>query len=147
MLCYNSYSSPNLDGFNPYELTIGHKMTINPDLEVQPDIVVSGTFRIYYEKLKKNVQYLCSILQRFRSQRTDLLNKSKKYHAYQAGQIVYMYQVKGTIVQTTSRKIAWYDVWLAVCRLYMLWQPGILPTYFLMFLSTIPVAPMMTGMT
>ena len=29
----------------------------------------------------------------------------------------------------------------------MLCQPGILPTYFLMFLSTIPVAPMMTGMT
>ena len=29
----------------------------------------------------------------------------------------------------------------------MLWQPGILPTYFLMFLSTIPIAPMMTGMT
>ena len=29
----------------------------------------------------------------------------------------------------------------------MLWQPGILPTYFLIFLSTIPVAPMMTGMT
>ena len=29
----------------------------------------------------------------------------------------------------------------------MLWQPGTLPTYFLMFFSTIPVAPMMTGMT
>ena len=29
----------------------------------------------------------------------------------------------------------------------MLWRPGILPTYFLMLLSTIPVAPMMTGMT
>ena len=29
----------------------------------------------------------------------------------------------------------------------MLWQPGILPTYFMMFLSTIPVAPMMNGMT
>ena len=29
----------------------------------------------------------------------------------------------------------------------MLWQSGILPTYFLMFLSTIPVAPMITGMT
>ena len=29
----------------------------------------------------------------------------------------------------------------------MLWWPGILPTYILMFLSTIPVAPMMTGMT
>ena len=51
MLCYNSYSFPNLDGISPYELTIGHKMTINPDLEVQPDIVVSGTFCTYYEKL------------------------------------------------------------------------------------------------
>ena len=29
----------------------------------------------------------------------------------------------------------------------MLWQPGNLPTYFLIFLSTIAVAPMMTGMT
>ena len=29
----------------------------------------------------------------------------------------------------------------------MLWQTGILPTYFFMFLSTIPVAPVMTGMT
>ena len=29
----------------------------------------------------------------------------------------------------------------------MLWQPGILPTYFLLFLSTIPIAPMVTGMT
>ena len=29
----------------------------------------------------------------------------------------------------------------------MLWQPGILPTYFLMFLSTIPAAPMRTSMT
>ena len=62
MLCYNSYSSPNLDGFNPYELTFCHKMTINPDLEVQPDIVVSGTFHTYYEKLKKNLQNLCSRL-------------------------------------------------------------------------------------
>ena len=28
----------------------------------------------------------------------------------------------------------------------MLWWPGILPTYFLVFLSTIPLAAMMTGM-
>ena len=34
-----------------------------------------------------------------------------------------------------------------LCRLLMLKQPGILPTSFLMFLSTIPVAPMMTSMT
>ena len=94
MLCYYLYRSPNLDGFSPYELTFGHKMTINPDLELQPDIVVSSIFYAYYEKLKKSLQYLCSRLQRFRYQRTDLLNRNKKYHAYQAGQIVYMYQAK-----------------------------------------------------
>ena len=110
MLCYNSYSSPNLDGFSPYELTFGHKMTINPYLEVQSDIVVSGTFRTFYEKLKKNLQYLCSRSQTFRSQRTHLLNRNKKYHAYQTGQIVYMYQAKGTTVHTGSRKIACYYV-------------------------------------
>ena len=94
MLRYNSYINPNLDGFSPYELTFGHKMAINPDLEVQPDIVVSSTFHTYYKKLKKNLQYVCSRLQRFRSQRTDLLNRNKKYHAYQAGQIIFMYQAK-----------------------------------------------------
>ena len=27
MLCYNGYSSPNLNGYSPYELVFGHKMT------------------------------------------------------------------------------------------------------------------------
>ena len=48
MLCYNSYSFPNIDSFSPYELTFGHKITINPDFEMQPDIVVSGTFHTYH---------------------------------------------------------------------------------------------------
>ena len=43
-------------------------------------------------------------LQKSRNERTDLMNKNKEYHAYEVGQIVYMYQVKG------SRKIACYFV-------------------------------------
>ena len=27
MLCYSGYSSPNLNGYSPYELVFGHKMT------------------------------------------------------------------------------------------------------------------------
>ena len=49
-------------------------------------------------------------LQRFRSARTDLWNRNKVPHAFEAGQIVYLYQAKGTIVQTGSRKIACYFV-------------------------------------
>ena len=55
MLCYNAYSTPNLNGYSPYELVFGHKMTLSQELEV--DTVVSGTFTDYYEKLKKNLKY------------------------------------------------------------------------------------------
>ena len=99
MLCYNGYLSPNLNGYSPYELVFGHKMTLSDELEIKRDTVVSGTFRDYYEKLKKNLQYMGERLQKFRSQRLDLLNK------WEVGQIVYMYQARGSIVETNSRKI------------------------------------------
>ena len=38
------------------------------------------------------------------------MNKNKVYHAYEVGQIVYMYQAKGSVIQTGSRKIACYFV-------------------------------------
>ena len=105
MVCYNGYSSPNLDGYSPYELVFGHKMTLSQDLEMKVDMVVSGTFRDYYEKLKKNLQYMGERLQKFRSQRLDLLNKDREYQAFEVGQIVYMYQARGSIIETGSRKI------------------------------------------
>ena len=38
------------------------------------------------------------------------MNKNKEYHAYEVGQIVYMYQARGSIIQTGSQKIACYFV-------------------------------------
>ena len=110
MLCYNSYSTPNLDNYSPYELVFGHKMTLNPKMELEPQAVVNAQFHTYYEKLKKSLSYMRERLQRFRSARTDLWNRNKVSHAFEAGQIVYLYQAKGTIVQTGSRKIACYFV-------------------------------------
>ena len=106
MLCYNSYSTLNLDNMSPYKLVFGHKAMISHELEIRPDVVVSRTFTEYYEWLKKNLKYMRDRLQKFRSERTDLLNKNKEYHTYEVGQIVYMYQAKGSIVQTGSWKIA-----------------------------------------
>ena len=99
MLCYNGYSNPNLNCYSPYELVFGHKMTLSCELEIKVDTVVSGNLKDYYEKLKKNLQYVGERLQRFRSQRLDLLNKYKEYEAFEVGQIVYMYQAKGSIVE------------------------------------------------
>ena len=93
MLCYNGYSSPNLNGYSPYELVFGHKMTLSHELEIKVDTVVSGTFKDYYEKLKKNLQYMGERLQKFRSQRLDLLNKDREYQAFEVEQIVYMFQL------------------------------------------------------
>ena len=105
MLCYNGYSSPNLNGYSPYELVFGHKMTLLHELEIKVDTIVSGTFKDYYEKLKKNLQYMGERLQKFRSQRLDLLNKDREYQAFEVGQIVYMFQARDSVVETGSRKI------------------------------------------
>ena len=58
MLCYNAYSTPNHNGYSPYELVFGHKMTLSQELELKVDTAVSGTFTDYYEKLKKNLKYM-----------------------------------------------------------------------------------------
>ena len=109
-LCYNCYDSPNLNGHSPYELVFGHKMLISQKLEIQPEVVVSGTFKEYYERLSKNLKYLGERLEKFRSTRLDLLNKDRKPHSFQVGQLVYMFQARGAMVQNTSRKINTYYV-------------------------------------
>ena len=39
-----------------------------------------------------------------------MLNRNRQSHAFEIGQIVYMYQARGNMVQTGSRKIACYFV-------------------------------------
>ena len=45
MLCYNAYSTPNLNGYSPYELVFGHKMTLSHELELKVDTVVRTIMR------------------------------------------------------------------------------------------------------
>ena len=79
-------------------------MLTSPKLEIQPEVVVSGTFKDFYERLNKNLKYLGERFEKFRSARLDLLNKDRK------PQLVYMFQAKGAIVQSSSRKINTYYV-------------------------------------
>ena len=95
---------------SPYDLVIRHKATVYHELEIRPEVVVGGTFTNYYERLKKNLKYMRDRLQKLRSERTDLLNKNKEYQTYEVGQIVYMYEAKGSIVQMGSQKMACYFV-------------------------------------
>ena len=47
------------------------------DLDSNPDIKVSGTFREYYELLNKRIKYLQNILFNFKSKRLATINKEQ----------------------------------------------------------------------
>ena len=50
---YNTFNTPNLGSYSPYELTFGRKPKIQIDMESNPDIKVSKSFKEYYELLNK----------------------------------------------------------------------------------------------
>ena len=45
---YNTFNTPNLENYSPYELVFGRKPKILLNLETMPDIKVSGSFKEYY---------------------------------------------------------------------------------------------------
>ena len=47
-LVYDTFNSPNLTNYSPHELVFGRKPKILLDLEADPDIKVSGTYKDYY---------------------------------------------------------------------------------------------------
>ena len=91
MLVYNSYASPNLADFSPFELVFGRKANICPAFELKPQVPITGTHKQAFELLQKKLRYFRQALQKFRDNRQSLLNRDKTYHGYTAGQIVYLY--------------------------------------------------------
>ena len=110
MLSYNSFSTPNLDKLSPMELAIGRKAKLMPEMEIGPDIKVSVTHREYLDTLKKQLRYLRQQVERYRNRRIGMMNKDRTPHAFMEGQIVYLYQPKGAMLQTGTRKIACHYV-------------------------------------
>ena len=58
MFPYKMFNTPNLGNYSPYELTFGRKPRPLLNLNSNPDIRVSGTFKEYYELLNKRLKYL-----------------------------------------------------------------------------------------
>ena len=59
-LAHNTYNSPNLSNYSPYELVFGRKPKLLLDLETDPDIKVSATYKEYYERLEKKIKIFTS---------------------------------------------------------------------------------------
>ena len=62
---YNTFNSPNLGNYSPYELTFGRKPKLLLNVETNPDIKVSRNFREYCDSLNKRIKYLHHLLSNF----------------------------------------------------------------------------------
>ena len=65
-LAHNIYNSLNLSNYSPYELVFGRKPKLLSELETDPDIKVSVTYKEYYEQLEKRFKNLQKGLQDFK---------------------------------------------------------------------------------
>ena len=84
-LAYNTFNTPNLGNFSQYELVFGRKPKLLLDLETNPDIKESGTYKDCYALLNKRLKYLHELWQDFRVKRLALINKDRDYFQYNNG--------------------------------------------------------------
>ena len=106
MFAYNTFKSPNLGNYSPYDLTFGRKPKLLLNIETNPDIKVSRNVREHYEVLNKRIKYLQDILFNFRSWRLAMINKNKQNFQYRGGDLVYIILPLTSQLRTNSRKIA-----------------------------------------
>ena len=71
---YNTFNTPNLGNYSPYEWNFGRKPKILIKLESNPDIRVSKNFKEYCELLNKRIKYLQDILFNSKSRRLAMIN-------------------------------------------------------------------------
>ena len=104
-LAYNTYNSLNLGNDSLYELVFGRKLKLLLDLETDPDIKVSVTYKEYYERLEQRLKYLQKVLLDFKMRSPALLNKDREYFQYNSGDLVYLISPLTSQLRTASRKI------------------------------------------
>ena len=89
-VCLQHISHPNLGNYSPYELMFGRKPKVLINIETNPDIKISGTFKDYQTLLTKRLDYLQKMLQNFKMKSLAILNKDREYFQYNSGDLVYL---------------------------------------------------------
>ena len=112
-LAHNTYNSPNLSNYSPYELVFGRKPKLLLYLDTNPDIKVVVTYKEYYERLEQRLKYLQKVLLDFKMRQLALLNKDREYFQYNSGDLVYLISPLTSQLRTASRKIMvkYVDLW------------------------------------
>ena len=103
---YNTFNSPNLGHYSPFELTFDRKPKMLLNTETNPDIRVSTHLKEYYELLNKRIKYLQDLLFNFKSQRLAMINVNRENFQYKGGDLVYIISPLTSQLRTNSPKIA-----------------------------------------
>ena len=105
-LVYNTFNTPNLANYSPYELVFRRKPKLLLDLETNPDIKLLGVFQDYYILLNKRLQHLHKLLQDFRSKRLVMITKGRNFFQYNSGDLVYIISTLPSQLRASSQKVA-----------------------------------------
>ena len=101
---YNTFNSPNLGNYYPYEPVFRRKPRILIDIETNPDIKFSGPFKDYHTLLTKRLDYLQKMLQNFKLKCIAHLNKNREFFQYNSRDLVYLISSLISQLRTSSRK-------------------------------------------
>ena len=80
------------------------KSRILINIETNPDIKISGTFKDYHTLLIKRLDYLQKMLQNFQMKQVAHLNKDREFFQYNSGDLVYIISLLTSQLRTSSRK-------------------------------------------
>ena len=98
----NTFNSPNLGKYNPFELTFDRTPKLLLNTETNPDMRVSTNFKEYYELLNKRIKYLQDILFNFKMWRLTMINQNKENFQYRGGDLVYIISPLTSQLRTNS---------------------------------------------
>ena len=102
---YNTFNTPNLVNYSPYQLVFGRKPKMLLNLATTPDIKVSGTFKDYHKLLNKRLKYLHELLQNFKLKRLAMINKDRAFFQYNSRDLVYIIPPLTSQLCMASRKV------------------------------------------
>ena len=105
MFAYNTFYTPNLANYSPYEFVFSRKPKLLLNLETMPDINISGIFKDYHNLLNKRLQDLHKLPQDFKSKTLAMINKDRTFFQYNSGDLVYIISPLISQLCTSSRKV------------------------------------------
>ena len=100
---YKTSITPALANYSPYEFVFDRKPKLLLNLEITPDIELSGSFKDYCNLLNNRLQYLHKLLHDFKI--LAMINKDRIFFSVQQWRFSLYYLTPHNSVHPASRKV------------------------------------------